>query len=138
VTKEADLLYDICDILENAGDSLEKKPRKTLILRLTQERVHELSAGTNHKDLVLLDYFLKSFVSRLWDNFMIDFPYEVGERKSKIRRGILDHLIRDVGVSLVKLAKSLRKADLIDCYKAYQELASSYVQTTREMETERR
>lgn len=138
MTREEDLLYDICDVLENTGDSLEKDAGKTLVLRLAQERIHELSKETDHRDLILLDYFLKSFIGRLWDNLMIDFPYEVGEETSRIRREILDCLIREVGSTLKELACSLRRGDLGECYKAYQELANSYIQRTRQLEVQRR
>lgn len=138
MTKDTDLLYDICDVLESTGDSLEKDPEKTVILRLAQERIHKLTVESNHEDLIFLDYFLKSFVGRLWDNLMIDFPYEVGEEASKIRREILDRFIRNIGKTLIKLADSLRREDSIKCYKAYQEMANSYIQRTRELEMERR
>lgn len=138
MTRKEDLLYDICDALENTGDSLGNEPEKTIVLRLAQERIQELSAETNHEDLVLLNYFLKSFIERLWDNLMIDFPYEVGEETSRIRREILDRLIREVGSTLKELADSLRREDPTDCYKAYQKLANAYIQRTRELEVERR
>jgi hypothetical protein len=138
VTREEDLLYDICNALENAGENLEKEPAKTIVLRLAQERVQELSAETRNEDLVLLNYFLKSFIERLWDNLMIDFPYEKGEETNRIRREILDQLIREIGSTLKRLADSIRRGDPASCYKAYQKLANSYIQRTRELEGERR
>jgi hypothetical protein len=138
VTREEDLLYDICHILESTGDSLERDPGKTVILRRAQERVHELAAESNQEDLVFLDYFLKSFIRRLWDNLMIDFPYEVGEEASRIRRGILDLLVQNLGRTLMKLADSLRREDSVACYNAYREMANSYVHRTRELERARK
>jgi len=138
VTREEDLLYDICDSLENAGESLEKEPGKTILLRLAQERVQQLSAGTKNEDLVLLNYFLKSFIDRLWDNLMIDFPYEKGEETNRIRREILDQLIREIGGTLRRLADSIRRGDAANCYKAYRKLANSYTQRTIELEVGRR
>jgi len=133
VTRDADLLYDVGDILEGTGDSLGRCPGKTATLKLAQERVHELTAGSNDEDLVFLDYFLKSFIVRLWDNLMIDFPYEVGEEASRIRRETLDLLIQDVGRTLVELADSLRRKDSVACYKAYRKMANSYVDRTRRL-----
>lgn len=138
MTREQDLVYDICDVLENVGDRLKREPKKTVVLRLAQERIRALTRDTRHRDLILLDYFLRSFVERLWFNLMVDFPYEVGEETSKIRREILDGLVQDVGSTLEKLADSLCRKDYAGCYKAYQALANVYVQKTRELEAARR
>jgi hypothetical protein len=138
VTREQDLVYDICDVLENVGDRLKREPRKTVVLRLAQERIRDLTRDTRHRDLILLDYFLRSFVERLWFNLMIDFPYELGEETSKIRREILDGLVQDVGSTLEELADSLCRKDSAGCYKAYGALANAYAQKTRELEAARR
>lgn len=135
MTREQDLLYDICDVLENGGDRLKREPGKTVVLRLMHERIGDLSRETHQRDLIFLDYFLSSFVERLWFNLMVDFPYEVGEETSKVRRDILDGLVQDVGGILEELAGSLCRKDDAGCYKAYQALSNVYVQKLRELET---
>lgn len=136
--RDKDLLYDVSDILENGGENLKREPKKTVVLRLMQERISDLSKSSEDKDLIFLNHFLRSFIERLWFNLMIDFPYEVGEETSKIRREILDILVQGIGEVLEELANYLRKRDYDNCYKAYRALTNAYDQKIKELEAAKR
>lgn len=136
--RDEDILYDVSNILENVGDNLKREPKRTVVLRLMQERISDLSKSSEDKDLVFLNHFLRSFIERLWFNLMIDFPYEVGEEASRIRREILDSLVQGIGGVLEELAGYLRKRDYGNCYKAYRALTNAYDQKIEELEAAKR
>lgn len=136
--KNEEVLVDACIVLENSGNSLEQDPDKTFVLKLTQERIKELAKSSNDEDVVLLDYFLRSFNQRLWFNLMIDFPYE-DEKAKKIRIEVLDRLIKTVGNVFKDMSSGLgekdkaKKANIL--YDGYKTLANSYENTIRALES---
>gem|GEM_PF-4968571 len=91
-------------------------------LRKLQSSLNKLLFSIEDKNLLLLSFFLDSFIDNLFFNLSGDVPY------SEVIHSIISNIFKSLGKPLENIANGLNKVNFNVCTDAFGEMVNIYLE----------